>query len=74
MLAIRLPAEIEARLNELAHRTGRSKSFYVRQAIVEHLDDLEDLHLAEQRLIESRARGDDAVSLDSLMKRYGLAD
>ena len=74
MLAIRLPAEIEARLDALAHRIGRSKSFYVRQAIIEHLDDLEDLHLAEQRLIESRASGDATVSLESLMKRYGLAD
>lgn len=48
MLAIRLPEDIEARLDKLARRTGRSKAFYARQAILEHLDDLEDLYLAEE--------------------------
>src|ERR1039457_5434637 len=48
MLAIRLPVEIEARLDTLAKRTGRSKTFYAREAILEHLDDLEYLYLAEQ--------------------------
>jgi RHH-type transcriptional regulator, rel operon repressor / antitoxin RelB len=74
VLAIRLPAEIEARLDALAHRTRRSKSYYVRQAILEHLDDLEDLYLAELRLIESRTRDDATIPLDSLMKLHGLAD
>jgi predicted transcriptional regulator len=39
MLALRLPPEIEARLAELAKRTGRTKSFYAREAILNHLDD-----------------------------------
>lgn len=43
MLAIRLPEDIELRLNNLAKKTGRSKTFYVREAILEYLDDLEDL-------------------------------
>lgn len=48
MLAIRLPEEIEARLDKFAKRTGRSKTFYAREAILEHPDDLQDLYLAEQ--------------------------
>lgn len=52
MLAIRLPAEVENRLDALAQATGRTKTFYAREAILEHLDDLEDLYLAEKRLIE----------------------
>lgn len=55
MIAVRLPDEIEARLNALAKATGRTKTFYVREAIIEHLADLEDIYLAEQRLIELRA-------------------
>ena len=55
MLAIRLPTDIEERLDRLAKATGRTKTFYAREAILEHLDDLEDLYLAEQRLIENRA-------------------
>jgi len=50
MLAIRLDAEIEKRLALLAKRTGRTKTFYARQAILEHLEDLEDIYLATKRL------------------------
>ena len=64
MLALRLPPDIEARLDELARRTGRSKSFYARQAILEHLDDLEDIYLAEKRLEELRRGESDTVSLN----------
>ncbi len=42
MLAIRLPEEIEARLTELATKTGRTKTFYAKEAILEHLDNMED--------------------------------
>ncbi len=50
MLAIRLHADIEKRLDHLAKRTGRTKTFYARAAILEHLQDLEDVYLATQRL------------------------
>ena len=74
MLALRLPPEIESRLDALSKRTGRSKSFYARQAILEHIGDLEDEYLAEQRLADLRAGRSDTVPLDDLMKRYGLDD
>lgn len=70
MLAIRLPKEIEERLEELARKTGRSKSYYVRQAILEHLDDLEDYYLAVERL-EQNLPG---IPLDELERRLGLQD
>ena len=63
MLAIRLPADVEHRLDALAQATGRTKTFYVREAILEHLDDLEDLYLAEKRLIEIRAGGSKSHTL-----------
>ena len=50
MLAIRLPDEIDNRLKDLAEKTGRTKSFYAREAILKHLDDLEDIYLAEREL------------------------
>jgi RHH-type rel operon transcriptional repressor/antitoxin RelB len=50
MLAIRLDPEIEGRLERLAKRTGRTKTFYAREAILEHLEDLEDVYLASKRL------------------------
>jgi len=50
MLAIRLPADIEARLTALAAKTGRTKTFYAKEAILEHLNDMEDKYLAINRL------------------------
>ena len=72
MLAIRLPAEVESRLDALAKATGRTKTFYAREAVLEYLDDLEDLYLAEQRLIDIRAGKTQTVPLDEVMKRHGL--
>ena len=74
MLAIRLPSEIEARLAHLAQETGRTKTFYAREAILEHIDDLEDLYLAEQRLGEVRENRSETISLQDVIKSYDLAD
>lgn len=48
MLAIRLPSEIEDRLEALAASTGRTKTFYAREAILHYLDDLEGAYLKDQ--------------------------
>ena len=72
MLAVRLPADIETRLDDLARSTGRTKTFYVREAILEHLDDLEDLYLAESRLLDIRAGRSKTIPLEDVMKQYGL--
>lgn len=72
MLAIRLPADIEGRLEALAKATGRTKSFYAREAILEHLSDLEDLYLAEQRLIDIQSGKTRTIPLEDVMKRYGM--
>jgi len=50
MLAIRLPEEIENRLSALAAKTGRTKTFYAKEAILDHLDEMEDKYLALNRL------------------------
>lgn len=70
MLALRLPPDIEKRLDDLAKATGRSKSFYAREAIEEFLDDLEDYYLAEKRFAERTS--DDTIPLSEVMKRYGV--
>ena len=74
MLAIRLPAEVETRLEALAQSTGRTKSFYAREAILEHLDDLEDLYLAEQRLSNIRAGKSLTCTLDEVERDLDLGD
>jgi RHH-type rel operon transcriptional repressor/antitoxin RelB len=72
MLAVRLDAELERRLEALAARTGRTKTFYAREAIETHLDDLEDFYLAEERM--KTFRDGDAVPLAELKAGLGLAD
>ena len=66
MLALRLPPDIEKRLADLAKKTGRSKSFYAREAILEHLDDLEDAYLALQRLEADEPR----IPLEDVIKEF----
>jgi RHH-type rel operon transcriptional repressor/antitoxin RelB len=73
MLAIRLPQSIEKRLETLARRTGRTKTFYVREALLEHLEDLEDMYLAEGALERIRTGATHTIPLKDVMKRHGLA-
>ena len=50
MIAVHLPSEIEQRIADLAARTGRTKNFYIEEAILEYLDELEEKYLALHRL------------------------
>lgn len=70
--SIRLPHEIENRLEKLSLQTGRSKSFYVKEAILEHLDDIEDVYLAEKRLEDIRKGRTQTIPLQKVMKKYGM--
>ena len=74
MLVLRLPEDIETRLDKLAKATGRTKSFYAREAILEHLADLEDLYLAEKRLAKVRSGKSKTYSLSAVEQELGLAN
>lgn len=74
MLAIRLPQSIEKRLEKLARRSGRTKTFYARQAILQHLEELEDLYRAEVTLKRIRSGKDKPIPLEEVMKRHGVED
>ena len=74
MLAIRLPETVEKRLAKLAKATGRTKTFYAREAILEHIQDLEDFYLAEREVRAIRSSRGKTVSLAEAMKRYGVED
>lgn len=74
MIAVRVSDEISTRLDRLAKLTGRTKTYYVREAIEKHLDNLEDAYLAEQVLENIRSGLEKVVSLDEVVKQYGLED
>lgn len=73
-VSLRLPEDLSRRLNSLAAQTGRSKTFYMLEAIKQHLDELEDLYLAEQRLQDVRAGRSMTHSLDDVERTMGLED
>jgi RHH-type rel operon transcriptional repressor/antitoxin RelB len=68
VLTVRLDPELEARLNELAETTGRSKSHYVRQAIEEFLEDRADYLLA----ISLLEKNEPTIGIDELRRELGL--
>jgi RHH-type rel operon transcriptional repressor/antitoxin RelB len=73
-LSIRLDDELAARLERLARLTGRSKSFYVKQAIENHIEDLEDFYAAQQvakRVAEGRER---LIPLEQVERELGAAN
>jgi RHH-type rel operon transcriptional repressor/antitoxin RelB len=74
MLAIRLPENIDKRLDRLAKLTGRTKTFYAREALLAHIEDLEDLYLAKASLEDIRAGRSKTTSLESAMKKIGMED
>ncbi len=71
MLAIRIDSEIEERLARLAKKTGRTKTYYAREAILDHLDDLEDGYLGLKRL-EQIKRGGRTYSAEEVKRELGL--
>lgn len=73
-LSVRIDPGVDARLERLARLTGRSKSFYVKQAIDDQLEDLEDLYLAQrvsQRIATGRER---LIPLEELERELGVDD
>jgi len=72
MLALTLPPEIEARLDDLARETGRDKAEIATEALLEYIDDLEDIHLAEKRLEDIYAGRSQTIPLADVMAEYGL--
>ena len=68
MIAIRLPAEIDDRLTALAKRTGRTKTFYAREAILRLIDELEDTYIALNRLEHPGRR----LSMEEAEKELGV--
>jgi RHH-type transcriptional regulator, rel operon repressor / antitoxin RelB len=68
MLSVRLPQDFDKRLDILSKKTGRTKTYYVREAIIEHLEHLEDVFLALDRLEKPVKRW----SLEELDKEIDL--
>lgn len=73
-VSLRLPVEMIERIEHLAKTTGRSRTFYMQEAIKQKIEDLEDLYLAEQALIDIRSGKSRLHTLDEVEKALGLDD
>jgi RHH-type rel operon transcriptional repressor/antitoxin RelB len=69
-IAIRLPPELDKRLTVLAKKTHRSKSYYAREAIERHIEDLEDYYLAKS----VQENPGPVYSIEEVEKMCGLED
>jgi len=69
MIAIRLPKEIELRLTTLATSTGRTKSYYVREALLKHLSNIENIYMSEQRRQNTRSGSPRSAATKTAPKR-----
>lgn len=70
----RIPPELDERLGEVARRTGRSKSYYLRRALSEWLEDRED-YLDAVAVLERMERGEEAaVPMEEVLREAGLDD
>lgn len=72
--AVRLEDETYTRLQNLANKTGRTATYYIREAIETHLEELEDVYLAEQTLEEVRRGKQRTYSLDEVERELDLAN
>ncbi len=70
MLSIQLDPDLEKRLDLLAEKTGRSKADYVQEAIHEYLEDIEDRHVAIERLNNPGKRW----TMEEVEQELGLED
>lgn len=71
MLSIRLPEQLEHRLATLARETKRSKSYYVKEALENYLEDYYDIKIAMERLNDKKAK---YLTLEELKERLGVED
>jgi RHH-type rel operon transcriptional repressor/antitoxin RelB len=75
MVTIRLPQELRDRIDKLSERSGRTKSYFIRQLVERGVEALEE----EQRELEeiraairSGRRGFKTYSMDEVLEHVGL--
>ena len=73
-VSVRLPKELVDRLDNLAKQTGRTKTYYIQEALLEKISDLELVYLAQKREEDLRAGRSKTHTLDEVIEANGLAD
>ena len=74
MASIEVAEDVDILLDDLEKRTGKPKAFYIREAILNYVDELKDIEIAEQRYADLIAGRSHTMPLEEVMKRYGMED
>lgn len=72
--SVRLPEEIEERLDFLARKTGRTKAYYIRELVAGHIEEMEDYYLAADVLERVRKGEERVFSADEVRRDLGVGD
>ena len=74
MLTIRLPMEMEERLKNLSLETGRTKTYYVKEALNRYLEEMEDIYLAQRVVERIRSGKEKVLTSEELEKALGMGN
>ena len=72
--ALRMPEDLANRYDRLAKSTGRTKTFYMTEALAAEIDRLEYEYGLMKKVEDFRAGRLETVTLDELEESLGLAD
>ena len=72
IVSMRLSEEAVSRLDAIAKLTGRSKTYYMQEAVYRHLEDIEDVYLAEKRYREHIENGGQSFTIEEVERHLGL--
>ncbi|WP_216364328.1 type II toxin-antitoxin system RelB family antitoxin [Subtercola boreus] len=73
VVSVRLPEDLKGRLDALSASTGRPAAFYLREALSEHLGDMEHAYGVLARAEAIRAGARDTVPFDDVMTELGIS-
>ena len=69
MLSVRFSEDMQAKLDNLANATKRPKSFFVKEALANYLDDMVDYYEAQSRSQDSTRN---LISVEELEKALNV--
>lgn len=72
--ALRIPSDLSARYEKLAQNTGRTKTFYMKEALTESIDHLEYVYGILKDVEDARAGKLETYSIEEVKAHCGLAD
>lgn len=70
-ITVKIPDDMAAFLEKIAKEEERSKSYYIRKAIMRYIEDMADIRAANKSLAEYKKTGI-SYSLEEVIKRNGL--